>query len=181
MSEKHDAEVLAHRVLDEPNADPDDDLRLLARQYLRATEARDVLLAAIRRHRDYRGDDRCHLDDGELYAVLPEGDTRPSKDTAVTLENCERFIRCRQQGREYVSPEREIEQLRKWEAKVFAEATRIVQENGGVGEGGHTIDRLMFLGAQLSRLRTALNKHEDAIQPHDLCADPNCKICGATS
>ena len=68
--------------------------------------------AAIRRHRDYRGDDRCHLDDGELYSVLPEGDTRPARDTAVTLENCERFIRCRQQGREYVSPEREVEQLR---------------------------------------------------------------------
>ena len=72
----------------------------------------DVLLAAIRRHRDYRGDDRCYLNDGELYAVLPEGDTRPATDTAVTLENCQRFIARRQQGREYVSPEREIERLR---------------------------------------------------------------------
>ena len=72
----------------------------------------DALLYAIRRHRDYRGDDRCHLDDGELYTMLPEGDTRPARDTAVTIENCLRYIQCRQQGREYVSPEREIERLR---------------------------------------------------------------------
>lgn len=73
------------------------------------------LLVAVRKHRDQRGDDRCHLDDGELYgelyAALPEGDTRPARDTAVTLENCQRFIACRQQGREYVSPQRRIEEL----------------------------------------------------------------------
>jgi hypothetical protein len=70
-----------------------------------------ILRSAIRRHRDYRGDDRCHLDDGELYAVLPEGDTRPAKDTEVNIENCWKFITCRQQGREYVSPQRRIEEL----------------------------------------------------------------------
>lgn len=70
-----------------------------------------LLRTSIRKHRDYRGDDRCHLDDGELYAVLPEGDTRPEKDTAVTIENCQRFIECRQIGREYVSPQRRIEEL----------------------------------------------------------------------
>lgn len=112
MSEEEEAIALANRTLDRPNADPDDDLALMARQFMRAVEARDIYRAAIRRHRDYRGDDRCHLDDGELYALLPEGDTRPIRETAVTLENCARFIRCRQQGREYVSPEREIERLR---------------------------------------------------------------------
>lgn len=71
----------------------------------------ETLLAAIRRHRDYRGDDRCYQDDGELYAVLPEGDNRPERETAVTLMNCERYIRCRQGGREYVSPQRRIEEL----------------------------------------------------------------------
>lgn len=71
----------------------------------------DRLRAAIRRHRDYRGDDRCYLSDGELYGVLPEGDTRPTSDTAVTIENCARYIECRQQGREYVSPQRRIEEL----------------------------------------------------------------------
>lgn len=69
------------------------------------------LRTAIRKHRDYRGDDRCFQDDAELYAVLPEGDTRPACDTAVTIENCHRYIRCRQQGREYVSPQRRIEEL----------------------------------------------------------------------
>jgi hypothetical protein len=69
------------------------------------------LEAAIRQHRDERGDDRCHADDGRLYAVLPEGDTRPERETAVTIENCQRYIECRQTGREYVSPQRRIEEL----------------------------------------------------------------------
>ncbi len=73
----------------------------------------DRLREAIRDHMNQRGDDRCHLDDGELYAALPEGDTRPARDAAVTLENCERYVRCRQQGREYVSPQRRIEELEK--------------------------------------------------------------------
>lgn len=75
------------------------------------------LEAAIRHHRDERGDDRCHADDGRLYAVLPEGDTRPERETAVTIENCQRYIECRQTGREYVSPQRRIEEL---EAEVAA-------------------------------------------------------------
>ena len=70
------------------------------------------LRAAIRKHMNERGDDRCYLSDAELYSVLPEGDTRPAVETAVTIENCAKFIACRQQGREYVSPEREIERLR---------------------------------------------------------------------
>lgn len=69
------------------------------------------LEAAIRRHRDERGDDRCAADDGTLYAVLPEGDTRPERETLVTIENCEKYIACRQTGREYVSPQRRIEEL----------------------------------------------------------------------
>jgi hypothetical protein len=70
-----------------------------------------ALEAAVRKHRDTRGDDRCHADDGELYAALPEGDTRPARETAVTLENCARYVECRQAGREYVSPQRRIEEL----------------------------------------------------------------------
>lgn len=38
MNEKEEAIKLAHRLLDEPNADPDDDLRILSRQLLRARE-----------------------------------------------------------------------------------------------------------------------------------------------
>ncbi len=52
---------------------------------------------AIRRHRDNRGDDRCWLDDQELYAALGETEAvfilppRP-----VFLKNCERFFDMRQ-------------------------------------------------------------------------------------
>ena len=36
--ERSQADVLANRLLDEPNCDPDDDLRVLARQLLRRQE-----------------------------------------------------------------------------------------------------------------------------------------------
>jgi hypothetical protein len=38
MSEKQDAIILANKVLDRIDADPDDDLAVLARQLLRALE-----------------------------------------------------------------------------------------------------------------------------------------------
>lgn len=73
-----------------------------------------TLQTAIRKHRDFRGDSRCWMDDEELYAVLPEGYTPPERDSAVELKNCERFIASRQNPKtEYVSPEREIERLKK--------------------------------------------------------------------
>ncbi len=51
----------------------------------------------IRKHRDAKGDDRCWLDDSELYKLL--GDTPadfalPPRD--VMLENCRRYIDVRQ-------------------------------------------------------------------------------------
>lgn len=75
------------------------------------------LRRAVRKHMTTRGDDRCYLDDAELYSALPEGDTRPRAETAVTIENCRRFIRCRQVGQVYTSPQRRIEEL---EAEVAA-------------------------------------------------------------
>jgi len=58
------------------------------------------LLAAIRLHRDQRGDDRCHVDDATLYAVLPEGAPDPATlalpPRDVFLANCARFHACRQ-------------------------------------------------------------------------------------
>ena len=68
--------------------------------------------SAIRKHRDQRGDDRCWMDDEELYKVLPEGFTPPPRDTTVELKNCERYIASRQAPQSvYVSPQREIERL----------------------------------------------------------------------
>jgi hypothetical protein len=70
------------------------------------------LRAAIRKHRDQRGDDRCWMDDEELYKVLPEGYVPPERDTSVELEHCRRFIACRRNpATAYVSPERRIEEL----------------------------------------------------------------------
>ena len=78
-----------------------------------------TLQNAIRKHRDQRGDDRCWMDDEELYAVLPEGYTPPERDGAVELKNCERFIASRQNPKtEYVSPER----------MAWDEAERIITE-----------------------------------------------------
>lgn len=72
------------------------------------------LMTAIRRHRDYKGDDRCWLDDEELYSALPEGFTPPARGSRVELLNCERYIQCRHNpATEYVSPQREIERLTK--------------------------------------------------------------------
>lgn len=67
---------------------------------------------AIRKHRDQRGDDRCWMDDEELYRILPEGYEPPIRDSAVELRNCQRFIDCRSNpSTEYVSPQRRIEEL----------------------------------------------------------------------
>ena len=56
---------------------------------------------AIINHRDQKGDDRCWLDDKELYSVLnePIPDTAgilPSKE--VFLGNCERYYQCRKKS-----------------------------------------------------------------------------------
>lgn len=72
----------------------------------------DHLLAAVRKHRDQRGDDRCWMDDEDLYRALPEGYFPPVRDCGVELEMCRHFIYCRQHpGTEYVSPQRRIAEL----------------------------------------------------------------------
>jgi hypothetical protein len=60
----------------------------------------EELEGAIRKHRDERGDDRCWMDDVELYAVV--GDTTQPDFTlpprAEFLGNCARFFDCRQRN-----------------------------------------------------------------------------------
>lgn len=80
-----------------------------------AADIGSLLLAAVRKHRDQKGDDRCWLDDRELYAVLPEGvadaDLR-LHNPAEMLRNCQRYIASRQDpSQSYVSPQRRIEEL----------------------------------------------------------------------
>lgn len=47
MSELHDVLELADRLLDEPNADPDDDLRMLARHLRRQFESHERYKQAL--------------------------------------------------------------------------------------------------------------------------------------
>ncbi len=48
MEQEHEIAIrLANKLLDEPNADPDDDLRLLARQFLRAKELAPRLIVDL--------------------------------------------------------------------------------------------------------------------------------------
>lgn len=71
-----------------------------------------TLEAAIRKHRDQRGDDRCWLDDEELYAILPEGFKPLIRDSGVELERCKKFIECRHNpATQYISPQRKIDEL----------------------------------------------------------------------
>jgi hypothetical protein len=75
----------------------------------------DRLRAAIRAHRDQQGDDRCHLDDYELYRALgepiPEHACRLN-DPAVMRADCDRYIAYRHDpAKEYLSPQREIDRL----------------------------------------------------------------------
>lgn len=48
LTELEEATVLANLVLDRPNADPDDDLAMLARQFLRARERERAYCVALR-------------------------------------------------------------------------------------------------------------------------------------
>lgn len=56
------------------------------------------LTSAIRKHRDAKGDDRCWLDDYQLYSVLPEGGHHDSSlpPECEFLESCRRFWAQRQ-------------------------------------------------------------------------------------
>lgn len=80
----------------------------LALTELQLKQAQD----AIRKHCDYRGDDRCYLDDEELYKILPEGYTPPARDSCVELERCKAYIASRHNPNiEYISPQKRIEEL----------------------------------------------------------------------
>ena len=105
---------------------------------------RDALLAAIRAHRDARGDDRCWIDDLVLYAALPEGAPAPELLALHTpeemLANCRRYLASRQPDTvPYVSPQREIERLRKVAWGLVHNAHRV--HPGGTTVAGMVADR----------------------------------------
>lgn len=63
-------------------------------------EENERLKAAIRRHRDERGNDRCWLDDSRLYAEIEGSElanlSLPPREEFLT--NCERYWQRRQPG-----------------------------------------------------------------------------------
>jgi len=84
------------------------------KEYYLTVKEYHKLANAIRKHRDQKGDDRCWMDDEELYRLLPEGYEAPKRDSCVELKLCEKFIATRHNpNTEYVSPERRIEELEK--------------------------------------------------------------------
>lgn len=68
-------------------------------------ERLDSLEAAIRKHRDQKADDRCWMDDLELYAALGDQVVPDNRVgcPAEMLANCERFIARRCAGGEWPS------------------------------------------------------------------------------
>lgn len=76
------------------------------------------LVDAVRRHHSQKADDRCWLDDNELYAAagLPQADVTVGGPSAM-LKNCERFVTLRMEGkagawRSYAELEEEITKLK---------------------------------------------------------------------
>ena len=91
----------------------------------------DELETAIRNHRDQKGDDRCWLDDVEIYKVLPEGvadaDLRLHCPKEM-LENCKKYLAHRQNPEvPYISPQREIEKLEKENERLRAEVKNLTK------------------------------------------------------
>ena len=73
------------------------------------------LESAVRKHRDQRGDDRCWLDDQELYKVLGDNDlgnnSLPPKDKF--LKNCENYYNKRCKNADWPSYQQLEEKLNK--------------------------------------------------------------------
>jgi hypothetical protein len=83
----------------------------------RLCDALEYTRDAIRTHRSQHLDDRCWMDDQELYAVLGDGDLgdNSTPDKAKMLENCSRFIdqRCKPgEWKSYQELEAEVAALR---------------------------------------------------------------------
>jgi len=90
---------------------PTYDEREKLRQRIQALEV------AIRFHRDQKSDDRCWMDDQELYKVLGDGNLGDNRvgDQTKMLKNCQRFIQRRTEGggwTTYAAMEKELALLK---------------------------------------------------------------------
>lgn len=151
----------------------------------------EQLETAIRAHRDARGDDRCWRDDEALYELLPEGYTAPPRDSAVELENCRRFIASRQHPHtEYISPEREIEQLKAQRAALGGGADRqkenheqetpLPEVSRPIGAGHRAVQTNDSLVREVPEDREALQDPALAVPPVVPCSG-NCEENGHAS
>ena len=87
------------------------------------------LHAAIAKHRDQKADDRCWMDDQELYKVLGDGNLGDCRvgDQSEMLRNCQRFIEKRTEGGGWVSYAMMEEELRKLKGRAYV-------QHGGTAE-----------------------------------------------
>lgn len=110
------------------------------------------LRAAIRHHRDQRGDDRCWLDDWRLWKKLPDtilDDTAiPSDATA----RCEAYFRHRRSDTADPTPANAIRNRRRWNEDV-----------DGMGREGWA--------AELGRIEAAIRAHRDILGRERTLAD----------
>lgn len=60
---------------------------------------------------------------------------------------------------------------RAWNDLVFREATESVKRAGGIGEGGHTVDRLVFLDANRRKMEQRIAELREALAPFAIYAD----------
>lgn len=93
MTPEYQAQLKRVRVMAIPDLGHADNNSLALKAVLNRL---DEVEAAIRKHRDQRGDDRCWMDDQELYAVVGEPIISPLPPKKEFLNNCERFWECRQ-------------------------------------------------------------------------------------
>ena len=93
----------------------------------------------VRTHRDQRGDDRCWMDDENLYKLLPEGYTAPKREVAVELELCKKYLQCRRNpATTYVSPQRRIEEL----SEKLYEIMKLANSEEGLRDHIANMDRI---------------------------------------
>lgn len=132
------------------------------------------LEAAIKNHRDQRGDDRCWVDDQELYQVL--GDEKantalPPKE--IFMENCARFHASRQ------APGDQLVQLQQGFWCSAEELAKFKQQE----------EELQFLSSNGAKLKPEYKTHEDQARPemdrfvsrYGLQIALNCLIAGLKS
>jgi hypothetical protein len=86
MTEKQEAIILANRILERPNADPDDDLAMLARQFLRSRETIETMHRTLAATQD-SGMDLVHANRDTILSMYEEAVRRVRKHLESGLKD----------------------------------------------------------------------------------------------